>query len=86
MITFLFNAKEKYQEYKTKIDNCFKENKEKIVPLFRKDKIDRSRNDFQMYGYYDKEKKAFIETIFSPKNLEKNIICQPSFIYIWHQK
>lgn len=64
VLTFLFNAREKYQEYKTKIDNWFKEHEENIIPLFRQDKIDRSRNDFQMDGYYDYDKKAFIETIF----------------------
>ncbi len=82
VLTFLFNAKEKYQEYKTKIDNWFKEHEEKIVPIFRQDKIDRSRNDFQMDGYYDYDKKAFIETIFSPQNLEKSIKSKPSFIYM----
>ena len=77
MMTFLFNAREKYQEYQTKINNWFKEHKEKVVPLFHQDKIDRSGSDFQMDGYYDYEKVAFIETIYSPLNLEKNITYPP---------
>ena len=82
VIAFLFNAPEKYKEYKGKINDWIKQHKEKIVPLFHQDDVNRSLNDFQMDGYYDYDKKAFIETIFSPQNLEKNTISKPSFIYM----
>ena len=80
VIAFLFNAPEKYKEYKGKINDWIKQHKEKIVPLFHQDDVNRSMNDFQMDGYYDYDKKTFIETIYSPQNLERNIAYPPSYV------
>ena len=42
-----------------------------LRPLFRQEVNDLKRRDVQMDGYYDYNKKTFIETIYSPMN-EKN--------------
>ena len=79
IITFLFNTPEIYKSYTAAITNWLNNYKDKIVPLFHQEDIDRALNDIQMDGYYDYDKKAFVETLFSPQNLElvKPIILHP---------
>ncbi|KAK8889367.1 hypothetical protein M9Y10_034113 [Tritrichomonas musculus] len=83
IITFLFNTPELYKSYTAAITDWLNNYKDKIVPLFHQEDIDRTLNDILMDGYYDYDKKAFVETLFSPQNLElkkPTIIHPPEYI------
>lgn len=70
MISLIFNSKEIFDKFKEKITDFLKKNKDLLIPRFVLDDVNRSTNDIQMDGYYDYAKNTFIETIFSPINIQ----------------
>lgn len=66
---YIFKNKEELKKKKTEIEKYVNDNIENLIPTFHLEDNDSSINDIQMDGYYDNEKRGFVETLFSPLNV-----------------